>query len=182
MKRKAPLFERADGATCLSPGAAPPLDKGRREVSFTSERRERFLQALREGYSPTKAARAAGAGRRTVYDWRERDADFRRLWDEALDEGSDLFEDRMRELALEKGGFLATMATLRARRREKWGDHLDVRQTSTLRIVIHQPPSAEDLLADDAKMAVSVLPEPNPLRDEAVEGEYRELPTPEGDR
>ena len=39
-------------------------------------RRASFLEALRDGKSIAAAARAAGVGRRTCYDWRDRDAAF----------------------------------------------------------------------------------------------------------
>jgi len=46
-----------------------------------------FVAALREGASIAMAARFAGVGRRTCYDRRDRDAEFARAWDEALEAG-----------------------------------------------------------------------------------------------
>ena len=43
--------------------------------------------------SATGAAARAGISRRTVYDWREGDAEFARAWDTAVDAGTDRLED-----------------------------------------------------------------------------------------
>jgi len=48
-----------------------------------------FLDALRAGHTVTYAARRAGVGRRTVYQHRNRSAEFARQWDEAAQEGLD---------------------------------------------------------------------------------------------
>lgn len=45
------------------------------------------------GLSITGAAIHADIPRRTVYDWRDADAEFRAAWDEALEYGSDRLED-----------------------------------------------------------------------------------------
>lgn len=63
-----------------------------RNTSFGPVRRSRFLKALKETCNVTLAARAAGAGRRTVYEHREKDPDFRAAWEEALEEAVDVLE------------------------------------------------------------------------------------------
>ena len=55
--------------------------------------REEFIAALMRGLSITGAAIQADIPRRTVYEWRDADADFRVAWDEALEYGSDRLED-----------------------------------------------------------------------------------------
>ena len=59
----------------------------------TPEAEEKFLAALRAGKSIAAAARAAGIGRRTAYDWRDRDAAFAAAWDESWEIGTDYLED-----------------------------------------------------------------------------------------
>ncbi|MFW5910280.1 MAG: terminase [Thiohalospira sp.] len=61
-------------------------------TKFTTERQERFLEALRKIPIVTFAAHQAGVSRRTVYDHRDQDPAFARQWDEALEEGMDLVE------------------------------------------------------------------------------------------
>lgn len=55
--------------------------------------REAFIAAMMRGLSVTGAAIHAGIPRRTVYEWRDADAEFRMAWDEALEYGSDRLED-----------------------------------------------------------------------------------------
>lgn len=52
-----------------------------------------FLDALRDGRSVTAACIDAGIGRRTAYEWREQDEEFRHAWDDAVEEGTDRLED-----------------------------------------------------------------------------------------
>jgi hypothetical protein len=59
----------------------------------TPKKEAAFLDALRDGQSVTAACIDAGFGRRTAYEWREADEDFRKAWDEAVDEGTDRMED-----------------------------------------------------------------------------------------
>lgn len=59
----------------------------------TPEKEDRFLEVLATGASVYKAALAAGIGRRTAYEWRDGDADFKARWDEAVEAGIDLMED-----------------------------------------------------------------------------------------
>lgn len=52
-----------------------------------------FLNALMDGASVSDAARKAGVGRQTVYDWRKADPDFALAWNQAVDIGTDALED-----------------------------------------------------------------------------------------
>lgn len=58
----------------------------------TDRAREAFLSTLRETCNVSEAARAAGIGRRTAYDWREADKDFAAQWVEAAEEAADRLE------------------------------------------------------------------------------------------
>lgn len=58
----------------------------------TDAREEKFLTVLRETCNVTEAARAAGIGRRTAYEWRDGDEAFRDKWDEAEQEAADRLE------------------------------------------------------------------------------------------
>jgi transposase-like protein len=49
----------------------------------TSKKRAAFLTSLAEGASVTAAARIAGIGRASLYDWRWSDANFADAWDSA---------------------------------------------------------------------------------------------------
>jgi hypothetical protein len=57
-----------------------------------------FLEALKASGNVTYACAHAGVGRRTVYERREANEDFQRLWDEAIEDATDamLLEARRR--------------------------------------------------------------------------------------
>ncbi|TKD50208.1 terminase [Sphingomonas baiyangensis] len=58
----------------------------------TDRARETFLKTLRETCNVSEAARAAGIGRRTAYEWREADETFAANWQDAEDEAADKLE------------------------------------------------------------------------------------------
>jgi len=55
--------------------------------------KDRFVEELRTGMSPGKAARTAGISRAGAYRWRNEDPAFDRAWVEAVAEGIDKLED-----------------------------------------------------------------------------------------
>lgn len=58
-----------------------------------------FLAVLRETSNVRRACEAAGIERSTAYRLRDKDTEFNRQWDEAMDEGSDLLEEEARRRA-----------------------------------------------------------------------------------
>lgn len=126
--------------------------ENRRERTQEKER-EAFLSALREGASVSAAAKKAGVGRSTVYEWRNADDDFARAWDDAYETGTDAIEDEAKRRAVEgtdkpifyKGAQVATvkeysdtllMQQLNARRPEKYRTNHKVEHTGGLKITI----------------------------------------------
>ncbi|WP_244922252.1 hypothetical protein [Oceanibaculum indicum] len=72
------------------------------EPSPTARRRmRRFLDHLADTGNVSAACRLAKLDRRTAYQWRAADADFRRLWQEALDAAVDALEAEARRRAVE---------------------------------------------------------------------------------
>lgn len=63
-----------------------------RRTDRTNRAREKFLLVLAECCNVSEAARAAGIGRSTAYEWREADADFAAAWDAAEQEAADRLE------------------------------------------------------------------------------------------
>lgn len=63
---------------------------------------QRFVDTLRDTPVIAMACKSAGVSRVTAYDWRERDEDFRKEWDAALEDGWDGVEDVALRMA--KGG------------------------------------------------------------------------------
>ena len=101
----------------------------------TPENEEVFLEALAEGYSVRHAAKAIGAGRRTVYDWREEDPDFKRRWDEAIEDGTDVLEDEARRRAITDSDTLLIF-TLKARRPEKYRENVQHNHSGTISVAV----------------------------------------------
>lgn len=70
-------------------------------TSRTPKREAIFLQYLSETCNVKIACSRAGIARRTVYDWRDENADFAKRWDKALDIGVTVLEDEVVRRALD---------------------------------------------------------------------------------
>jgi transposase len=99
----------------------------------TPENEELFLEALAEGFSVRAAAKTIGAGRRTVYDWRDADPEFKKRWDEAIEDGTDTLEDAARARALDTSDTLLIF-TLKARRPEKYRENVNLNHSGTITV------------------------------------------------
>ena len=118
---------------------SPPCRTGRtsrqrRNSRRTPEADDKFLAALRAGKSIAAAARAAGIGRRTAYDWRDRDAAFAARWDEAWEVGTDHLEDLALKGA-EQGSERLLLALLKARRPDRY-QRMVVEHEGNLEVVL----------------------------------------------
>lgn len=63
-----------------------------RQLLFTAEKKEKFLELLRQGLSATEAAGNVGVSQRTVYDHRRSDPQFADEWARAYEIGGDILE------------------------------------------------------------------------------------------
>jgi hypothetical protein len=70
---------------------------GRKAIGTKVE--DKFLDGLRKGWSPAKAAKSVNIARDTVYKWRQDYPEFKKRWDSAIEEGTDLLEDEARRRA-----------------------------------------------------------------------------------
>ena len=61
-----------------------------------------FLAQLKLGATVSTAAKACGVSRRTLYDWRDQDAEFRAAWEDAIKESVEVLEDEVRQRALDR--------------------------------------------------------------------------------
>lgn len=59
----------------------------------TPKTRAKFLEALETTCNVSKACSLARVGRRSIYEWRDDDLDFKRDWEKSLDRASDLLEE-----------------------------------------------------------------------------------------
>lgn len=90
---------------------------GRRTATTPEGAKRRFLEELRRGSTVGEAARAAGIGRRTAYDLRQRDETFAVDWADAIEEGTDHLIAAARKRAID-GSDTLLMFLIKARRPE----------------------------------------------------------------
>jgi Helix-turn-helix domain len=93
----------------------------------TLKRRDIILKHVRAGRSIAEAATRAGIGRRTVYEWRDADPDFRAELDSAVVDCVDRMEGKLQTLAL-KGDITALIFMLRSRKPEIYNPNLVLRR------------------------------------------------------
>lgn len=96
-------------------------------TKLTEDKKRAFLAILADGGSVTKAAGATGMTRQGWYLIREKDPEFAKAWDDAVEAGTDYLEDVATARAVEKSDFLMALM-LKARRREKYSDKAEVKQ------------------------------------------------------
>ncbi len=87
-------------------------DPKEREIAMAT-----FLVIYAQGRSITYAAGQAGVSRITIWTWRQKYTDFNEAFVAAQEEGTDTYEDRLYELAIEDGNVSAVIFGLRMRGR-----------------------------------------------------------------
>lgn len=70
--------------------------------SVNTSKKLTFLMNLAAGKSVKVAAEVAGIPRRTVYDWKDQDAEFSMAWEDAITGSIEVLEDEVRERALDR--------------------------------------------------------------------------------
>lgn len=65
----------------------------------TPKKEAAFLDGLRDGLSVTASCIDSGFSRSAAYEWRDVDDEFRKRWDEAVEEGTDRLEDEAQRRA-----------------------------------------------------------------------------------
>jgi hypothetical protein len=95
---------------------------------LTAQKRAKFIQTLRDGYSVAKACRAINVSRQFAYDERKRNADFAAEWEDAIEDGGDAMEDRLSDIGNSSlpGNVTAMIFLLKGRRPEKYRERADV--------------------------------------------------------
>ena len=105
-----------------SPGSAYASGTPGGAVARVSKRqRQCFLDELARTGVVSSSARAGGIGRRTAYDWRDRDPGFARAWDDALEQAVDALAWWLQirgggDLDLDRGQLLEQLRDLQRRR------------------------------------------------------------------
>jgi hypothetical protein len=114
------------------------------ETITTTEKHWRllFLDGLRMHGMVTQAAIGAGIHRNTAYFERQRDPEFAKEWQEALDRGVDMLEDIAKQRAF-AGSDTLLIFLLKSHRPQKYRDTI---RTVTLNL---NPEDLQDLSDDD---------------------------------
>lgn len=109
---------------------ASPAPKTRTIVrrNGASEKRVLFLTALGAYGTVQHAAKAAGLGRRTVYNWRNEDLAFAQEWDDRIEDCTDVLEQSLYQRAME-GDTTAAIFLLKGARPAKYRDNHRVEHT-----------------------------------------------------
>lgn len=113
-----------------------------------------FLAMLRESGNVRLSCSQAGIARSLAYARRESDPEFRRQWDEALEEALDLLEAAARARALTISDTLLIFL-LKSHRRHIYGDKVDVTLTvrqEAERIAAEQGLDADEIMAEAMKI------------------------------
>lgn len=93
-----------------------------------------FLLALARGCSVTQACKLAGVSRQHAYRCRARSERFAAQWQDAWESGTDALEDEATRRAL-AGSDVLLMFLLKARRPEKFRDHVRVEHDTSREIL-----------------------------------------------
>jgi|TARA_R110002020_G_scaffold166144_5_gene353992 hypothetical protein len=92
-----------------------------------------FIEALRTIPVVRLACERAGISRKTAYQWRERDENFRQRWDEALADGIDVLEAQAHARA-RNGSDRLLEFLLKNLRRRVYGDKVGVDVSGSLTV------------------------------------------------
>lgn len=128
----------------------------------TLHARETFLSVFRETCNVSEAVRAAGVGRRTVYDWRDADPVFAAAWDEAEEEAVDALEAAARQRAMTTSDRLMEIL-LKAHRPDKYVERSKTELTGANGkdlIPARSEDEERNMLADRFAEALARVPKP----------------------
>ena len=92
-----------------------------------------FIEALKAMPVVRLACEHAGISRKTAYKTRTEDADFRAIWDDAIEDGIDMIEAQCHALA-RQGNERLMVFILRTRRRRLYGEKLDLDVSGSLTV------------------------------------------------
>lgn len=146
----------------------------RHPLAITDAAREAFLASLAGGHTITESCRAAGIGRSTVYELRQRDEAFALAWHDAQEAGTDRFEAEARRRAIEgtlrpvffRGEEVGQVREfsdrlleleLKARRPEKYRESFDVRHSGAMDLTSRDLRVAREAGMDPEVEAAAVL-------------------------
>jgi hypothetical protein len=116
------------------------------------------IAVLKRGGSLAEAAKAAGVGRDTLWEWRKKDADFAVRAEEAMGIGIDVLEDTLTlcaQKALTNPAYQKALIFLLTNRQpDKWKHFRHVSQTSEFKVRFPDLPGAANRTAAAQKFVI----------------------------
>jgi AcrR family transcriptional regulator len=126
-----------------------------RETPDKADAYKRALAVLRRGGSLAEAAKAAGVGRDTLWEWRKKDADFAAQAEEAMGAGIDRLEDTLTlcaQKALTNPAYQKALIFLLTNRRpDKWKHFRHVTQPSEFKFSFVDLPATTGSIGIEAR-------------------------------
>ena len=130
---------------------------------------KRAVAVLRRGGSLAEAAKAAGVGRDTLWEWRKKDADFAARAEEAMGLGVEELEDTLTVCAqktLTNPAYQKSLIFLLTNRRpDKWKLHRNANQASEFKVRFHDLPGNENRTRAAQRLLMERLTAPPPTGD-----------------
>lgn len=93
-------------------------------AAFTLEKAKKVIEILQDGKGAANAARAVGVSRRTLYNWRDQNENFRQQWDDTQEGVTDEIEETAIEKAL-AGDTTLLIFLLKSRRRSIYRESME---------------------------------------------------------
>ena len=103
-----------------------PDGKKRHISKMTPAKKRKFCEAIANGASPTRAAKALGVARSTVYYQAAVDPEFKAAWAEAQERDADRYEEALEHLATTTRNVGAVIFGLKNKRPDKWQDKQEI--------------------------------------------------------
>lgn len=112
-------------------------------ADVADSKKQDFLSALKELGIVRRAIEASHLDRRIVYTWRNSDPDFRKAWDDALEDVTDTVEHSLYDMAVSRKNVVAAIVWLKAHR-AKYRDRLAIDVNSLDREIEDRLSSMDD--------------------------------------
>lgn len=93
--------------------------------SFTLEKAAAALAVLEKGNGAAAAAEAVGVDRRTLYNWRDQNDNFRKQWDDAQESITDAIERTAMQKAIQDKDTTLLIFLLKTRRRSTYRESVE---------------------------------------------------------
>lgn len=140
-------------------------------TKLTPAKKDTFLLFLSQGNTATYAARAIGMTRQALYKHADNDAEFKKQWENAVEEGIDTLEDEAINRAKDSSDTLLIFM-LKGARPDKYRERLEVNVNWRLEVEKSgaNPQKILEGMIEQARLQLEQASE-----NDAIEGEYRAM-------